>query len=81
MTHAITRIDRSLTVLKWTLRATAVLAIAAAIAAPVAVPAPEAVVATASVAVAVAAPGPDAPGAELTSAMSGKARLDHPVAF
>lgn len=69
--------------LKWTLRATAVLAIAAAIAAPVAVPAAEAVVATPSVARTVAepAPGPDAPGAEFTSAMSGKARLDYSVAF
>ncbi|MDX3540285.1 hypothetical protein PV721_39480 [Streptomyces sp. MB09-01] len=65
--------------LKWTLRATAVLAIAAAIAAPVAVTAPEAVVATPSVAV--GAPSPDGPGAELTSAMSGKSRLDSPVVF
>ncbi|MGW0391822.1 hypothetical protein ACWDYJ_13205 [Streptomyces sp. NPDC003042] len=67
--------------LKWTLRATAVLAIAAAIASPVVVTAPEAVVATPSVAVAVAAPGPDAPGGELTLAMSEMARLGYPVAF
>ncbi|MCX5192302.1 hypothetical protein OOK31_00065 [Streptomyces sp. NBC_00249] len=67
--------------LKWTLRATAVLAIAAAVAAPVAVTAPEAVVAIPSVAVVIAASGADAPGAELTSAMSGKARLGYPVAF
>ncbi|MFI7359993.1 hypothetical protein ACIBTP_39480 [Streptomyces avidinii] len=65
--------------LKWTLRATAVLAIAAAIAAPVAVTAPEAAVATPSVAVAVGGPSPDGPGAELTSAMSGKSRLGYPV--
>lgn len=67
--------------LKWILRATAVLAIAAAIASPVAVPAPEAVVATPDVAIAVPAPGPAAPGDELTSAPRGKTRLDHPVTF
>ncbi|MFG2987503.1 hypothetical protein ACGFYQ_40915 [Streptomyces sp. NPDC048258] len=67
--------------LKWTLRATAVLAIAAAIASPVAVPAPEAAVATPSVAIAAPTPGPDAQGAELTSAMSAKARLEYPVAL
>lgn len=58
---------------KWTLRATAVLAIAAAIAAPVAVTGPEPVVATPSVAVVATAPGSDALGAELASAMSGAA--------
>ncbi|MGW0732463.1 hypothetical protein [Streptomyces sp. NPDC002851] len=63
--------------LKWTLRATAVLAIAAAITTPFAVPAPEAVAATPAVAVAAPASASDTPGTELTAAMKGKA----PVAF
>jgi hypothetical protein len=67
-THAYTRRDRSLTVLKWTLRAiAAALAIVAAIATPVAVPAPEAAVATP--AVTTPASAPDAPRAELASAL------------
>ncbi|MCX5612678.1 hypothetical protein OHB39_34775 [Streptomyces sp. NBC_00047] len=78
-THAITRRDRSLTMLKWTLRATAILAIAAAIATPVAVSAPEAVIATP--AVTASASAPDAPRAELTSAVQGKTRSDFHVAF
>jgi hypothetical protein len=51
--HAVTRPDWILIVLKWTLRAVAVLAIVAAIATPVAVlaPAPEAAVASPAVAV------------------------------
>lgn len=59
--------------LKWTLRAIAALAIVAAIATPVAVPAPEAAVATP--AVTTPASAPDAPRAELASA------LDYSVAF
>ncbi|MFD7460518.1 MULTISPECIES: hypothetical protein [unclassified Streptomyces] len=53
--------------LKWTLRATAVLAIVAAIVTPVAVTGPESVVTTA--AVAVSASALDAPRTELTLAM------------
>ncbi|MFD3698048.1 hypothetical protein ACFWUZ_18170 [Streptomyces sp. NPDC058646] len=67
--------------LKWTLRATAVLAIAAALATPVAVTPPEAVVATPAVAVSVATPGPGVLGVELTSGLREQARTDRPVAF
>ncbi|MFP1629047.1 hypothetical protein ACLB9X_28640 [Streptomyces sp. 5K101] len=63
--------------LKWTLRATAVLAIVAAVAAPVAVTGPEAVVATP--AVAIPASAPDAPQVELTSVTQGQARWDRPA--
>lgn len=66
--------------LKWTLRAVAVLAIVAAMATPVVVPAPEAAVAAPTVAVVAPASGPDAPGAELTSAVEGEARFDYLVA-
>lgn len=65
--------------LKWTLRATAVLAIVAAIAAPVAVPAPDAVLGTPALTTSGSAP--DAPRTELTSAVNRKAWLDRPVAF
>ncbi|UUU38059.1 hypothetical protein [Streptomyces sp. NBC_00162] len=65
--------------LKWTLRVTAILAIAAAIATPVAVSAPEAVIATP--AVTAPASAPDAPRAELTSAVHGETRSDLHVAF
>ncbi|MET8690909.1 hypothetical protein ABZV77_42545 [Streptomyces sp. NPDC004732] len=61
-TYVIARRDWSLTVLKWTLRATAVLAIAAALAAPVAVPAAEAAAAPHTVAVVAEAGAPAAPG-------------------
>ncbi|MFF6982152.1 hypothetical protein ACFZAV_31720 [Streptomyces sp. NPDC008343] len=54
--HTVTRPDRILIVLKWTLRAVAVLAIVAAIATPVAVLAPAPEVAVASPAVAVTSP-------------------------
>ncbi|CAL9671532.1 hypothetical protein SUDANB105_07541 [Streptomyces sp. enrichment culture] len=53
--------------LKWTLRATAVLAIVAAIITPVALTGPESVVTTTTVAVSASAP--DAPRAELTLAV------------
>ncbi|MDH2388416.1 hypothetical protein QCN29_06375 [Streptomyces sp. HNM0663] len=66
--------------LKWTLRAAAVLAVVAAIAAPVVAPAPEAAVATPAVSVVAPASGPDVPGDKLTSAVNGKARFDYLVA-
>jgi hypothetical protein len=78
--HAITRQDRSIIVLKWTLRGAAILAITAAIATPVAAPVPEAAVATPAVAVVAPSSGPDAPGAKLASAVKVTARLDHLVA-
>ncbi|ARE78564.1 hypothetical protein B6R96_35395 [Streptomyces sp. Sge12] len=80
--HAITltRPDRSILVLKWTLRAAAVLAIAAAIAAPLATPALEAAVAPPAVAIVATASGPDTPGAELASAVKEKARSEYLVA-